>query len=225
MDIRDLKNLAARAKEAGYLACFGYTRAKKSEGISNAKFVVKAVKPTLSVKAVSNKVTDVAPGETLTFTITVNPVSWVNGKQIDITGIRLKRVTIEGKDIPSGNLTLQKDGTYTTTVLYTVTEKDCEGGYVNLSVTAETDYEYLLSLSDIVGNRSDVVTKTTITANGDARCNIAPTGVVTYSANYIGAEGIDPSKYPAAITTAVSDDNTYYQADLLLLKLFQAETM
>ena len=69
-------------------------------------------------------------------------------------------------------MTLQKDGTYTTTVLYTVTEKDCEGGYVNLSVTAETDYEYLLSLSDIVGNRSDVVTKTTITANGDARCNI-----------------------------------------------------
>ena len=213
-----LKKLAARAKEAGYLACFGYTRAKKSEGISNAKFVVKAVKPTLSVKAVSNKVTDVAPGETLTFTITVNPVSWVNGKQIDITDIRLKRVTIEGKDIPSGNLTLQQDGTYTTTVLYTVTEKDCEGGYVNLSVTAETDYEYLLSLSDIVGNRSDVVTKTTITANGDARCNIAPTGVVTYSANYIGAEGIDPSKYPAAITTAVSDDNTYYQGRPVAVK-------
>ena len=105
-------------------------------------------------------------------------------------------------------MTLQQDGTYTTTVLYTVTEKDCEGGYVNLSVTAETDYEYLLSLSDIVGNRSDVVTKTTITANGDARCNIAPTGVVTYSANYIGAEGIDPSKYPAAITTAVLSGQT-----------------
>lgn len=213
-----LKKLAARAKEAGYLACFGYTKAKRSGGISNAKFVVKAVKPTLSVKAVSNKVTDVAPGETLTFTITVNPVSWVNGKQIDITDIRLKRVTIEGNDIPSGNLTLQPDGTYTTTVLYTVTEKDCEGGYVNLSVTAETDYEYLLSLSDIVGNRSDVVTKTTITANGDARCNIAPTGVVTYSANYIGAEGIDLSKYPAAITTAVSDDNTYYQSRPVAVK-------
>lgn len=213
-----LKKLAARAKEAGYLACFGYTKAKKSEGISNAKFVVKAVKPTLSVKAVSNKVTDVAPGETLTFTITVNPVSWVNGKEIDITGIRLKRVTVEGNDIPSGNLTFQPDGTYTTTVLYTVTEKDCEGGYVNLSVTAETDYEYLLSLSDIVGNRSDVVTKTTITANGDARCNIAPTGVVTYSANYIGAEGIDSSKYPAAITTAVSDDNTYYQGRPVTVK-------
>lgn len=213
-----LKKLAARAKEAGYLACFGYTKAKKSEGISNAKFVVKAVKPTLSVKAVSNKVTDVAPGETLTFTITVNPVSWVNGKEIDITGIRLKRVTVEGNDIPSNNLTSQPDRTYTTTVLYTVTEKDCEGGYVNLSVTAETDYEYLLSLSDTVGNRSDVVTKTTITANGDARCNIAPTGVVTYSANYIGAEGIDSSKYPAAITTAVSDDNTYYQGRPVTVK-------
>lgn len=213
-----LKKLAARAKEAGYLACFGYTQAKRSGGIRNAEFVVKAVKPTLSVKAASNKVTDVAPGETLTFTITVNPVSWVNGKEIDITDIRLKKVTVEGNEIPSNNLTLQPDKTYTTTVLYTVTEKDCEGGYVNLSVTAETDYEYLLSLSDIVGNRSDVVTKTTITANGDARCNIAPTGVVTYSANYIGAEGIDSSKYPAAITTAVSDDNTYYQGRPVTVK-------
>lgn len=213
-----LKKLAARAKEAGYLACFGYTQAKRSGGIRNAEFVVKAVKPTLSVKAASNKVTDVAPGETLTFTITVNPVSWVNGKEIDITDIRLKKVTVEGNEIPSNNLTLQPDGTYTTTVLYTVTEKDCEGGYVNLSVTAETDYEYLLSLSDTVGNRSDVVTKTTITANGDARCNIAPTGVVTYSANYIGAEGIDSSKYPAAITTAVSDDNTYYQGRPVTVK-------
>lgn len=213
-----LKKLAARAKEAGYLACFGYTQAKRSGGIRNAEFVVKAVKPTLSVKAASNKVTDVAPGETLTFTITVNPVSWVNGKEIDITDIRLKKVTVEGNEIPSNNLTLQLDRTYTTTVLYTVTEKDCEGGYVNLSVTAETDYEYLLSLSDTVGNRSDVVTKTTITANGDARCNIAPTGVVTYSANYIGAEGIDSSKYPAAITTAVSDDNTYYQGRPVTVK-------
>lgn len=213
-----LKKLAARAKEAGYLACFGYTQAKRSGGIRNAEFVVKAVKPTLSVKAASNKVTDVAPGETLTFTITVNPVSWVNGKEIDITDIRLKKVTVEGNEIPSNNLTLQQDRTYTTTVLYTVTEKDCEGGYVNLSVTAETDYEYLLSLSDTVGNRSDVVTKTTITANGDARCNIAPTGVVTYSANYIGAEGIDSSKYPAAITTAVSDDNTYYQGRPVTVK-------
>lgn len=213
-----LKKLAARAKEAGYLACFGYTQAKRSGGIRNAEFVVKAVKPTLSVKAASNKVTDVAPGETLTFTITVNPVSWVNGKEIDITNIRLKKVTVEGNEIPSNNLTLQLDRTYTTTVLYTVTEKDCEGGYVNLSVTAETDYEYLLSLSDTVGNRSDVVTKTTITANGDARCNIAPTGVVTYSANYIGAEGIDSSKYPAAITTAVSDDNTYYQGRPVTVK-------
>lgn len=213
-----LKKLAARAKEAGYLACFGYTQAKRSGGIRNAEFVVKAVKPTLSVKAASNKVTDVAPGETLTFTITVNPVSWVNGKEIDITDIRLKKVTVEGNEIPSNNLTLQQDRTYTTTVLYTVTEKDCEGGYVNLSVTAETDYEYLLSLSDTVGNRSDVVTKTTITANGDARCNIAPTGVVTYSANYIGAEGIDSSKYPAAITTAVSDDNTYYQGRPVAVK-------
>lgn len=213
-----LKKLAARAKEAGYLACFGYTQAKRSGGIRNAEFVVKAVKPTLSVKAASNKVTDVAPGETLTFTITVNPVSWVNGKEIDITNIRLKKVTVEGNEIPSNNLTLQPDRTYTTTVLYTVTEKDCEGGYVNLSVTAETDYEYLLSLSDTVGNRSDVVTKTTITANGDARCNIAPTGVVTYSANYIGAEGIDSSKYPAAITTAVSDDNTYYQGRPVTVK-------
>lgn len=213
-----LKKLAARAKEAGYLACFGYTQAKRSGGIRNAEFVVKAVKPTLSVKAASNKVTDVAPGETLTFTITVNPVSWVNGKEIDITDIRLKKVTVEGNEIPSNNLTVQPDRTYTTTVLYTVTEKDCEGGYVNLSVTAETDYEYLLSLSDTVGNRSDVVTKTTITANGDARCNIAPTGVVTYSANYIGAEGIDSSKYPAAITTAVSDDNTYYQGRPVTVK-------
>lgn len=213
-----LKKLAARAKEAGYLACFGYTQAKRSGGIRNAEFVVKAVKPTLSVKAASNKVTDVAPGETLTFTITVNPVSWVNGKEIDITNIRLKKVTVEGNEIPSNNLTSQPDRTYTTTVLYTVTEKDCEGGYVNLSVTAETDYEYLLSLSDTVGNRSDVVTKTTITANGDARCNIAPTGVVTYSANYIGAEGIDSSKYPAAITTAVSDDNTYYQGRPVTVK-------
>lgn len=213
-----LKKLAARAKEAGYLACFGYTQAKRSGGIRNAEFVVKAVKPTLSVKAASNKVTDVAPGETLTFTITVNPVSWVNGKEIDITDIRLKKVTVEGNEIPSNNLTSQPDRTYTTTVLYTVTEKDCEGGYVNLSVTAETDYEYLLSLSDTVGNRSDVVTKTTITANGDARCNIAPTGVVTYSANYIGAEGIDSSKYPAAITTAVSDDNTYYQGRPVTVK-------
>ena len=213
-----LKKLAARAKEAGYLACFGYTQAKRSGGIRNAEFVVKAVKPTLSVKAASNKVTDVAPGETLTFTITVNPVSWVNGKEIDITNIRLKKVTVEGNEIPSNNLTSQPDRTYTTTVLYTVTEKDCEGGYVNLSVTAETDYEYLLSLSDTVGNRSDVVTKTTITANGDARCNIAPTGVVTYSANYIGAEGIDSSKYPAAITTAVSDDNTYHQGRPVAVK-------
>lgn len=213
-----LKKLAARAKAAGYLACFGYTRAKGSDGIRNSEFVVKAVKPTLSVKAASNKVTDVAPGETLTFTITVNPVSWVNGKQIDITDIRLKKVTVEGNEIPSGSLTLQPDGTYTTTVLYTVTEKDCEGGYVNLSVTAETDYEYLLSLSDIAGNRSDVVTKTTISAGGDARCYIAPTSAVTYSANYIGAEGIDPSKYPAAITTAVSDDNTYYQGRPVTVK-------
>lgn len=213
-----LKKLAARAKAAGYLACFGYTRAKGSDGIRNSEFVVKAVKPTLSVKAASNKVTDVAPGETLTFTITVNPVSWVNGKQIDITDIRLKKVTVEGNEIPSGSLTLQPDGTYTTTVLYTVTEKDCEGGYVNLSVTAETDYEYLLSLSDIAGNRSDVVTKTTISAGGDARCYIAPTSAVTYSANYIGAEGIDPSKYPAAITTVVSDDNIYYQGRPVTVK-------
>ena len=204
-----LSSAVARAKEAGYIACFGYSRAAGG-GAVNAEFQVTGVKPAIKVTAVSNKVADIVPGDGLTITVTITPDTSVNGKTLAVDSMTVTSVTINGISYQIDNLMNNGDGTYSGTVSYAATEADCNAGKITVSADASVEYSYSLGVSDSTGVTGEANTQVTITNTGTTECTIAAKKGVNYQYNYVDADSNAIGLRPTGVNGAPTDRTEYY---------------
>ena len=189
------------AKAAGYVAAFGYSRAKRDTPPTNSAFQVTAQSPDMTVIATSSKTSDVLAGETLTFTIVMTPQ--LTGSNRDkVTGVQVNSVTVNGLTADCSDVVDNGDGTFTATVSYTVTEADCNRSSVDLVVNATSTYEASLSTS-----LSSITTTSSINKTATATCAIAPKSDVTYEFK----SGTSDKTLPNGIYSVLPKDSKTYQ--------------
>ncbi len=191
-DYPGIQTIAAQAAKLGYVGVLGYMRSP-GQDVSDQTITFNAVSPDITVKAVSDKTSDVKPGDELTFTVTITPGTIANS-DAKVEKVTVNSLTVNGGAVKYSDLIRNSDGTYTTTVKYTATEADCDSGSVELNVTARVDYSNTLGVS---GEQS-LDSSAYIVKSAETACEIAPQNSVTYKLKYI-AEGIDEEKYPDTI--------------------------
>ena len=189
------------AKAAGYVAAFGYSRSAKDNPPTNTAFQVKAQSPDMTITATSNKTSDVLAGDTLTFTVVMTPQLTGSGRD-KVTDVEVNNVTVNGKSATCSKIIDNGDGTYTTTVEYTVTEADCSRSTVDLKVDATSTYEANLSTS-----LSKITTTASISKTATASCAIAPKSDVTYEFE----SGTSDVELPYGIYKLLPKDSKKYQ--------------
>ncbi len=179
--------LIKKAKSEGYIGVFGYSSSNDNKV---ASFEVYGQQPSLNVSAVSNKTTNVVPGDTLTFTVTITPNKTASGKD-SITNVKVNEVKINGNIVEISDLE-EVNGSYIGTVDYEVSEADCYKKKVELEVAAETSYECKTGMNS--GDKTPTSAKITKTAT--AECYIAEKNKVEYEF-VSGTEGktLDDSIY------------------------------
>ena len=129
-----LQYVIEAAYNAGYKAVFGWMRAYNSTDV-NLSFTTTAVQPKMKISvAAPSDTSNVKPGDTLNFTVTVTPDSEANSTigEVSLTKINETEVSYE--------CTATGSGTYTYTVPYTITQADFEAGKVTLSVSGTVKY-------------------------------------------------------------------------------------
>ena len=131
-----LSDVVKTAKEAGYVACFGYTN-NKGEILSTA-FKVEGQQPTTSIYASTTLLDEATEGTQVPITVTITP------QVLDRTSVKSVSATAkinDGTAVAVSGITKQEDGTYKGTISYSVTTADFDRGYVKLEVNATTTYE------------------------------------------------------------------------------------
>ena len=189
------------AKAAGYVAAFGYSRSANDKAPTNTAFQVKAQSPDMTITATSSKTSDVLAGDTLTFTVVMTPQLTGSGRD-KVTDVEVNNVTVNGKSATCSKIIDNGDGTYTTTVEYTVTEADCSRSTVDLKVDATSTYEANLSTS-----LSKITTTASISKTATASCAIAPKSDVTYEFE----SGTSDVELPDGIYKLLPKDSKKYQ--------------
>ncbi|MDO4854291.1 MAG: SHIRT domain-containing protein [Coriobacteriia bacterium] len=189
------------AKAAGYVAAFGYSRTWGETPLTNCAFQVKAQSPDMTIAATSDKTSDVLAGDTLTFTIVMTPQLTGSGRD-KVTDVKVNSVTVNGKSVECSKIVDNGDGTYTTTVTYTVSEADCSRSTVELKVDATSTYE--ASLSTSLGS---ITTTASINKTATASCAIAPKIDVAYEFK----SGTSGKELPDGIYKLVPKDSNKYQ--------------
>ncbi len=208
----DIKKIAEQAVALGYVGVLGYSREPGIE-IGEQTITFNAVSPDITVTAVSNKTSDVKPGDELTFTVTITPEQIANSDS-KVEDVKVQSLTVNGQEVECTKLTPSSDGThYTTTVKYTATKEDCDSGSVKLNVTAKVDYSNTLGVSDDQSLKSSAY----IVKSAETTCLIAPQDSVTYELKYSVPEGIDIAKdnYPNNIkeNNKPEDQTKVYKGD------------
>ncbi len=167
-------HLVEVAKEAGYIGVFGYSAKGESK---SGSFDIVAQSPNMTISAVSNKTNDVVEGEEITFTVTITP-SAGDSRKYSVSSVKINSATIGDSEVELSEPTSSDDGkTYTSTVIYKATAKDCENKTISLNVNATVSYSSEASMTS--GGTS--ITTATITKDASAKCNIAQKGQVTYA--------------------------------------------
>lgn len=207
----NIAEIAKKAQADGYVAMFGYSRGTGSALGDKIEFNVTGQTPELTVTAVSDKATDVKPGDELTFTITITPGHVYTKDQVadTVTGVTVNTITINGNEVTCDSLKANTDGTYTTTVKYTATPEDCTEGSVTLNVEATVGYSIDMPIKDSAGNAGTVTTYTDVKQSASTECYIAPQNDVQYSYKYVPDTGIVYPDFP----TCPVDGDTYYVGD------------
>lgn len=206
-----IAELAAKAKEQGYVAMFGYSRSRNST-LDSADFTVNCESPDITVTAISSKTENVKPNDNLTFTVTITPGHTSSGKD-KVEGVNIKTITVNGQEVSYSDVKDNRDGTYTVTVDYTATADDCANGSVTLAVTASVEYSGTLTLSDTSGETGSVNTNATITKSATTTCQIAPKNQVTYTHEYDVPDGVTITEYPESIIGNPVDSKDYYSGE------------
>ncbi len=154
-----LQYVIAAAYNAGYKAVFGWMRAYDSTDV-NLSFTTTAVQPKMEISvAAPLDTSNVKPGDTLDFTVTVTPESESNSTigKVTLTKINETDVSYECTDTGSG--------TYTYTVPYTITQADFEAGKVTLSASGTVKYNCSFGITSGKVNSEALIAET---ASADA---------------------------------------------------------
>ncbi len=197
-----MQTVAARAKAAGYVACFGYSRGASTTADVNATFTVLGVTPSIQVSATCNKTTDIIPGDALQFNVKITPETVVNGKTLTVDGVKVTLLTINGWAYTVQSMVSNNDGTYTATIDYTATTADCASGKIKFDVAASVDYSYVLGVKDSTGVSGSANTTATTTNSASTTCTIAGKVGYGYSYTYLNADQIPESSYPEEISAS-----------------------
>lgn len=198
-----LATIVEKAKDKGYVACFGYMRGKNES--LNADFEIKAFQPEMQLDVRSSKSNNVIPGDELEFTVTVTPATTVGEKTITPTKVVVNKVMINGQEQEISNVQNNYDGTYTLTVKYTATDADCSSGAVTLGVSSNVTYQYNMAVS--IGS---VTTTSTVSSTTSATCTIAGKNTVAYLPLYAATDGEVPENKPRTLASSLPTDNTEY---------------
>ena len=159
-----LQYVTEAAYKAGYKAAFGWMRSYDSSSSDlTLMFVTKAVQPNMTISvAAPADTSNVKPGDTLNFTVTVKPDQETNST---IEEVKLTKINGEAVDITcAGN-----SGTYTATVPHTITQAEFEAGKVTLTVNGSTKYNCSLGMTS-----GSVTSESTITKEADAQADPGP---------------------------------------------------
>ena len=166
-----LNYVVQKAEAAGYIAGFGYSRGGQNFSELNTEFTVTGKSAQIAVSAKSTATGMPTAGNQVTFDVTITPAT-VEGATMDGSP-RITELKVNGSsDVSCGTLTDNHDGTWTTTVTYTVTEADITENEVTLSVSAAVDYQCTLGFTDGSGA---VTTEITATSSDTATCKVYPT--------------------------------------------------
>ncbi len=202
-----LANVVKVAKDAGYVACFGYSRSYSSqESDISATITIQGQQPSVAVSATANKTTDVKPGDVITFTVTITPEVLA---KTSVSNVTVTSAKINGTDVTIENLAGNTDGTYTGTVTYTVTEADCASGKVTLAVETATKYNASVTST---GQGAAISTEVTIPGSASTECSIATKSQVQYEFVSATKGKTLPSE---VIKYTPSDSNTYYKGAIV----------
>ena len=159
-----LQYVTEAAYKAGYKAAFGWMRSYDSGSSAlTLTFETKAVQPNMTISvAAPADTSNVKPGDTLNFTVTVKPDQETNST---IEEVKLTKINGEAVDITcAGN-----SGTYTATVPHTITQAEFEAGKVTLTVNGSTKYNCSLGMTS-----GSVTSESTITKEADAQADPGP---------------------------------------------------
>lgn len=157
-----------RAK-GDYIGWFGYRASAMTSNV-DVTHVFKAEKPEIQVTATASPSTGVRPDSIVTFQISVTPKHTQSGTDT-ITSRKITSLKINDTVYQEEELTKNADGTYS--IVYQVSREEWEARKVHLDVEASIDFTNTLNLQDSHGNKSRIITNTTVTGSADADCSFA----------------------------------------------------
>lgn len=210
-DYPGLQSLVATAEANGYLCMNGYITSAAGNVTLNQYFT--GTQPGLNVSATANPNSNVKPGDKVEFTVTITPQKANAGDRI--TELNVTSLTINGRTYEKVAVTNNGDGTYTATVDYEATTNDWQTGNINLEVTANVKYKYVLPVKDRDDVGSDITTESTITSTGTTTVTLANPESVAYQLRYEAPDGITP---PDTIPDAPTDSETYFEGKEVTVK-------
>ncbi len=195
-----LANVVNKAKEAGYVACFGYNNGVNE--VLNASFTVNGQQPTVSVSAeATERANEVGDQVTIAVTVTPQVLDKTSVKSISITSAIVNGETIDKANI--SDLTKTEDGKYTGTITYTVSESAFNAGNVSLSVNTST--EYVVNAATV--GETALTLNSTVTGSASTTLDILNKGKVSYEF----VSGTTGRELPDAVTDLKpSDENEYF---------------
>lgn len=182
-----------RAK-GDYIGWFGYRASAMTSNV-DVTHVFKAEKPEIQVTATASPGTGVRPDSMVTFHISVTPQHTQSGTDT-ITSRKITSLKINDTVYQEEELTKNADGTYS--IVYQVSREEWEAQKVHLDVEASIDFTNTLNLKDSHGNKSRIITNTTVTGSSDADCSFAAALGVDYQISFLPEDVTPPDTIPAA---------------------------
>ena len=193
-----LSDVVKKAKEAGYVACFGYTNNKGE--ILSTSFKVEGQQPTTSINASTTRLDEATEGTQVPITVTITP------QVIERTSVKSVSATAkinDGTAVTVSGITKQEDGTYKGTISYSVTTADFDRGYVKLEVNASTTYEANVAT---VGEETLKLENTITSSMTHEQFDILNKGGVQYEF----VSGTEGKTLPEEVTDLEPTDETEY---------------
>ena len=192
-----LQYVTEAAYKAGYKAAFGWMRVYNSTDV-NLNFTTTAVQPKMEISvAAPSDTSNVKPGDTLDFTVTVTPESESNSTIGKVTLTKINETDVSYECTDTGY------GTYTYTVPYTITQADFEAGKVTLSASGTVKYNCSFGMTSGKVNSEALIAET---ASADA--SPGPNFAKKATATHQFASSTSGKKLPYEVTKLCPSNKT-----------------
>lgn len=198
-------------RDAGYVATFGWGLAYHKDGDALSVDAA-AEQPTPEATLVPDKNSNLKPGDTVTFTVTLKAGDIDNRYSASLNGTPM--VEIGDTSIPVENIVSSGNDTYTGTVQYTPTSDDVEANSLTAHVKAKFDYRYAFGVSGDDTTQHDLTSTAIVESKSDAIVinGFANAHHVSYEYDYTG-----PDTHPDSLPALPTDSTKYYPDDTVTI--------